>query len=69
MDGGAPGMGDLGFFYEHAYVLGDSFGPLTGVIALLVWAYATGLAVLFGLAFAAQLEAERAGERRPARAA
>ena len=59
----------LGFVYEHATVLGGSFGPLLGIIALLVWAYATGLAVLFGLAFAAQLEAERAGKRRPARAA
>jgi YihY family inner membrane protein len=51
----------LGLVYEHASVLGDAFGPLIGVVALLVWAYATGLAVLFGLAFAAQLEAERAG--------
>jgi uncharacterized BrkB/YihY/UPF0761 family membrane protein len=59
----------LGFFYEHATVLGGSFGPLLGIIALLVWAYATGIAVPFGLACAAQLEAERAGERRPVRAA
>jgi YihY family inner membrane protein len=51
----------LGLAYEHASVLGDAFGPLIGVVALLVWAYATGLAALFGLAFAAQLEAERAG--------
>ena len=49
----------LGLVYEHASLLGDAFGPLIGVGALLVWAYATGLAVLFGLAFAAQLEAER----------
>jgi uncharacterized BrkB/YihY/UPF0761 family membrane protein len=34
---------------------------------LLVWAYATGLAVLFGLSFAAQLEAERAGSPSPVR--
>jgi YihY family inner membrane protein len=53
----------LGLVYEHASLLGDAFGPLIGVIALLVWAYATGLAVLFGLAFAAQLEAERASQR------
>lgn len=51
----------LGLAYEHASVLGDAFGPLVGIAALLVWAYATGLAVLIGLAFAAQLEAERAG--------
>lgn len=53
----------LGLVYEHASLLGDAFGPLIGVVALLVWVYATGLAVLFGLAFAAQLEAETAGER------
>jgi uncharacterized BrkB/YihY/UPF0761 family membrane protein len=57
----------LGLVYEHASLLGDAFGPLVGVVALLVWAYATGLAVLFGLAFAAQLEAERAGGPVPAR--
>ena len=51
----------LGLVYEHASLLGDAFGPLVGIVALLVWAYATGLAVLFGLAFAAQLEAARAG--------
>lgn len=56
----------LGLVYEHASLLGDAFGPLIGIVALLVWAYATGLAVLFGLAFAAQLEAERAGRRNPA---
>ncbi len=59
----------LGFFYEHATVLGGSYGPLLGIIALLVWGYATGVAVLFGLACAAQLEAERAGERKPVRGA
>jgi YihY family inner membrane protein len=52
----------LGLVYEHGSVLGDAYGPLIGVIALLVWAYATGLALLFGLAFAAQLEAERGDE-------
>lgn len=57
----------LGLVYEHASLLGDAFGPLIGVIALLVWAYATGLAVLFGLAFAAQLEAERASQSSQAR--
>ena len=59
----------LGFFYEHATLLGGSYGPLLGIIALLVWAYATGVAVLFGLACAAQLEAERAGKSKPTAAA
>jgi YihY family inner membrane protein len=57
----------LGLFYEHASVLGGSYGPLLGVVALLVWAYATGVAVLYGLACSAQLEAEHAGQEEPAR--
>ena len=56
----------LGFVYERATLLGEAYGPLVGVVALLVWAYATGLAVVFGLSCAAQLEAERAGEPAPA---
>jgi uncharacterized BrkB/YihY/UPF0761 family membrane protein len=59
----------LGLLYEHATLLGGSYGPLLGIIALLVWGYATGVALLFGLACAAQLEAERAGKRQPVRAA
>ena len=51
----------LGLVYERVSSLGGSYGPLLGVLALLVWAFGTGIAVLFGLAFAAQLEAERAG--------
>jgi uncharacterized BrkB/YihY/UPF0761 family membrane protein len=50
----------LGVVYERVSSLGGSYGPLLGVLALLVWAFGTGLAVLYGLAFAAQLEAERA---------
>ena len=57
----------LGLAYENATVLGPSFGPILGVMALLVWAYLTGVAVLYGLAFAAELEAERAGQRQPER--
>ena len=57
----------MGLVYEHASVLGGSYRPLLGVVALLVWAYATGVAVLYGLACAAQLEVERAGRPDPAR--
>jgi uncharacterized BrkB/YihY/UPF0761 family membrane protein len=57
----------LGFVYENLSTVGSSFGPILGVIALLVWAYLTGVAILYGMSFAAELEAERAGERDPAR--
>ncbi len=40
---------------------GRTYGPLTGVIAILLWSFLTSLALYLGLAFAAQLEAVRAG--------
>ena len=43
-----------------------TYGPLTAIMALLLWANLTGIAVFFGLAFAAQLEARRVGVHRPA---
>jgi uncharacterized BrkB/YihY/UPF0761 family membrane protein len=36
------------------------------MMALLLWANLTGIALFFGLAFAAQLEAYRVGVHRPA---
>lgn len=45
---------------------GNTYGPLTAVIALLVWANVTAVALFLGLAFAAQLEALRAGVPEPA---
>ncbi len=51
----------LAWYYGSNSSLGDTYGPLVGIIALLTWANATGVAVLFGMAFAAQLEAVRAG--------
>ena len=39
----------------------DTYGPLTAVMALLLWANVTGIALLPGVALAAQLEAVRAG--------
>jgi YihY family inner membrane protein len=44
---------------------GQTYGPLTGMIALLVWTWLTSLALFFGVAFAAQLEAVRAGVPEP----
>ncbi|MBG0560253.1 YihY/virulence factor BrkB family protein [Actinoplanes aureus] len=42
---------------------GATYGPLTAIMALLVWANLTGIALFLGLAFAAQLEARRVGAR------
>src|SRR4029453_14361078 len=44
---------------------GRTYGPLTGVIAVLLWTFLTSLAIYLGLAFAAQLEAVRAGAPGP----
>jgi len=46
---------------------GATYGPLTAMVALLIWANLTGIAIFLGLAFAAQLEARRAGSPRPAK--
>ena len=40
---------------------GDTYGPLAGIVALLLWSLLSAVAVLFGAAVAAQLEAVRAG--------
>ena len=44
---------------------GATYGPLTGVMALLLWANLTGIALFLGIAFTAQLEARRARGSRP----
>jgi YihY family inner membrane protein len=46
---------------------GSTYGPLTGVIALLLWANLTSVALFLGIAFCAQLEAVRAGVTDPER--
>jgi YihY family inner membrane protein len=51
----------LAWYYAVNDSLGTTYGPLVGVIALLTWAYATAVSLFLGLAFAAQLEAVRAG--------
>jgi YihY family inner membrane protein len=46
---------------------GETYGPLAGLIGLLLWSFLTALALFLGLAVAAQLEAIRAGEPGPRR--
>ncbi|GJF31794.1 hypothetical protein KNE206_44940 [Kitasatospora sp. NE20-6] len=43
------------------------YGPLSVFFSLLVWAYLTALALLLGISFAAQLEADRTGRQAPVR--
>jgi YihY family inner membrane protein len=51
----------LALYVTHSRSVGSTYGPLTGVIALLIWANLTSIALLFGLAMSAQLEAARVG--------
>ncbi|MEV1331621.1 YihY/virulence factor BrkB family protein [Micromonospora costi] len=51
-------------YYSDAF--GQTYGALTGMMALLLWANLTGMALFGGLAFAAQLEALRIGVQEPA---
>ena len=58
----------LAAYVTHSGDVGATYGPLTGVMALLLWANLTGTALFWGIAFAAQLEATRVAESEPAAA-
>jgi uncharacterized BrkB/YihY/UPF0761 family membrane protein len=51
----------LALYVEESGAFGAVYGPLTAFIALLLWANLTAVALFLGIAFAAQLEAARAG--------
>jgi YihY family inner membrane protein len=51
----------LGAFFSLSKSFGQTYGPLAGVVALLLWALLASIALLFGGAVTAQLEAVRAG--------
>lgn len=51
----------LALYVSSSSTFGTVYGPLTGIIALLIWANLTALSLFLGMAFAAQLEAVRAG--------
>ncbi|WP_218593427.1 YihY/virulence factor BrkB family protein [Pseudonocardia oceani] len=55
------GSGLLALYVVAAAGFGETYGPLTAIMALLIWANITGIALLAGIALAAQLEAVRAG--------
>ena len=46
---------------------GAVYGPLAGVVALQAWTFGSAVAIFFGAACAAQLEAVRSGTQAPAR--
>jgi len=58
--------GGLTLYLAASKEFGSTYGPIAGIIGLLLWSLLTSLAVFLGLAFAAQLEAVRAGVREPA---
>jgi YihY family inner membrane protein len=53
--------GLLSLYVKFSDSFGSVYGPLAGIIALLLWCQLTSLALFFGTAMAAQLEALRAG--------
>ena len=53
--------GGLAVFVGASANFGDTYGPLAGTMAVLLWTFLSAVALLLGLAFAAQLEAVRAG--------
>ena len=60
-------MGGLKVYIDATESFGSTYGPVAGTIGLLLWAFLTSLALFGGLAFAAQLEAVRAGAPDPRR--
>ena len=57
----------LAAYVKYSGGFGQTYGALTGMMALLLWANLTGIALFGGLAFAAQLEAMRIGVEEPAK--
>ncbi len=53
----------LGFFFQASTTFSTTYGPLAGMIAILLWSLLSSIAILFGAAIAVQLEAVRAGAR------
>jgi len=58
-------MGLLALYIDATGAFGATYGPIAGTIGVLLWTFFTSVALFLGLAFAAQLEAVRAGEPQP----
>jgi len=59
--------GLLALYLSESKEFGETYGPLAGIIGLMLWSFVSALALFLGLAVAAQLEAERAGSSNPSR--
>jgi YihY family inner membrane protein len=67
---GAIAVSLLFHLYLHASKgLGQTYGPLAGFIGVMLWAYLSCIVLFAGIAFAAELEAVRAGDGTPRSAA
>jgi YihY family inner membrane protein len=58
----------LNGIFQLSSTFGQTYGPLAGFVALLLWTLLSSIALLYGVAIAAQLEAVRAGVPAPRRA-
>jgi YihY family inner membrane protein len=60
-------MGVLAVYMDATDSFGATYGPIAGTIGVLLWTFLSSVALFIGLAFAAQLEAVRAGAPEPRR--
>ena len=58
--------GLLAAYVHKSPSFGDIYGPLAGVFALLLWSLLSAIALFYGTALCAQLEAVRSGHPQPA---
>jgi uncharacterized BrkB/YihY/UPF0761 family membrane protein len=52
----------FGLLLQASTTFGDTYGPLAGIVALQIWTLLSAIAILYGAAVSAQLEAVRAGQ-------
>ena len=55
----------LGFFFRASSSFGETYGPLAGIVALLIWSLLSSIGILYGGAVTAQLEAVRSSRPEP----
>lgn len=58
--------GGLALYVQAGASFGQTYGPLAGIVALLLWSLLSSIALFFGIAVCAQLEALRALQPEPA---